>query len=744
MKLKMKIIIILSLSPCCFKVFGGLPPTTSKISGDASNKTTFNYQFPGFGGTHTGTTLAVSNDFTARLTAPSFGATGTAGAGYLTLIGQSSNPTSPSAGTLLLHSKTVNGFTRLEQDNESTTNLVYGRDNAFIAKNETGATILKGRAVYTSGTVSGVPQISLARSNSNSTVPALGVAVDDIPHLSFGQVMTKGVLTFDTTAFSDGQTVWVSPTTAGTLTATRPSGTTNNVQRMGTILVSGVSGSMLVDTAPAVLNMETGTNAATWTGKAIAGDSIAVASTSAASTPCPPMTTSQRVALTPTEGQCVYDSTTKTLFTYNGTIWISSVGSIQLDNVYSANVSAAGVISNLNKAGWLSGNCSVSGTSLFDCPVLSGLVTQKLNCNATIDYGAFAANYLANYDTATSSTSNLRFSTQNSNNGAATAKGFTINCQKSGVDYTNASAAVYSGASANYSYTNGGAITITAVTTNPTKGTTTTDRVFHQRNGQNLNAIYQYAQTVAGSAGSGNYLYAIPNSLSMDTNIITPYTGSIFSATSQDLARSYVGEGTISFDTGLGNCKLYAYSATQFRAWCVYGTAAAGSTSSNVDGSTFGALSSNIAGKNFNVNAPIAGWSNVSQVMANIAGYGKAPGIDVTSTPNLDTFSVAFSGSASIITVCASSTTCTLRNQIGNSVSSIVASAGSIYTINFSRTYSIVNCSLSATVGVNVPAGLTNYNLSCSNCASMPFGLKRPQTELSIDSFGTLMCQGIY
>lgn len=38
----------------------GLPPTSSKISGDAQNITTFNYQFPNFTGTHTGVTVALA------------------------------------------------------------------------------------------------------------------------------------------------------------------------------------------------------------------------------------------------------------------------------------------------------------------------------------------------------------------------------------------------------------------------------------------------------------------------------------------------------------------------------------------------------------------------------------------------------------------------------------------------------------------------------------------------------------
>ena len=203
--------------------------------------------------------------------ATSLAITGTAGAGFQTFVGQSSNPTSPAAGTLLVHSKTVNGFTRLEQDNESATNVVYGRDNVFIAENPTGSTIPKGSTVYVSGTVSGAPQVQLARANSSSTLPCVGITTDAILAGGFGQVMYAGLLTFDTTAFSTGNQVWVSTSTAGALTATRPSGTTNSAQRMGTILVSGNSttGLMLVQTSPALLNMETGTNAATWTGTAV-------------------------------------------------------------------------------------------------------------------------------------------------------------------------------------------------------------------------------------------------------------------------------------------------------------------------------------------------------------------------------------------------------------------------------------------------------------------------------------------
>lgn len=114
------------------------------------------------------------------LSAASENITGTAGAGYITLIAQSANPTAPAAGTLLIHSATTNGFTRMEQDNEAVTNLVYGRDNVFIAKNTSGGDFTAGQPVYVTGATGTTPNIALARANSLSTLPCVGITLDAI------------------------------------------------------------------------------------------------------------------------------------------------------------------------------------------------------------------------------------------------------------------------------------------------------------------------------------------------------------------------------------------------------------------------------------------------------------------------------------------------------------------------------------------------------------------------------------
>jgi len=248
---------------------GGVP-TTITVANEATDTSCFISFFTaatGDLGPKTNATLTYNSN-TGLMGTQSLAITGTAGAGYMTLIAQSANPTSPAAGTLLLHAFTTQGFTRLEQDNESPTNLILGRDNVIIARNTSGGTINKGMPVYVTGSTGNAPNIAKARANSITTMPAVGVVMDDMLNTAFGQVMVLGNLSrFDTSAFSTGDQVYVDPNTAGVLTNVRPSGTTNIVQLIGRVLVSGIgNGSLQVATAPFLGNSETGTNATTWIG----------------------------------------------------------------------------------------------------------------------------------------------------------------------------------------------------------------------------------------------------------------------------------------------------------------------------------------------------------------------------------------------------------------------------------------------------------------------------------------------
>ena len=92
------------------------------------------------------------------------------------------------------------------------------------ARNNTGFQINKGQAVRISGAFGQNPTISLAQANAYATTDAVGLAAANIANGSTGSVIIAGTLTnLDTSAFSDGATLYLSAATAGALTATEPS-----------------------------------------------------------------------------------------------------------------------------------------------------------------------------------------------------------------------------------------------------------------------------------------------------------------------------------------------------------------------------------------------------------------------------------------------------------------------------------------------------------------------------------------
>ena len=93
----------------------------------------------------------------------------------------------------------------------------------FTARNNTGVTITRGQPVYISGALGQNPTIQKARADAYSTMDAVGVAADNIGNNQTGPVQIIGILdNLNTSAFADGDTLYVSPTIAGGLTATEP------------------------------------------------------------------------------------------------------------------------------------------------------------------------------------------------------------------------------------------------------------------------------------------------------------------------------------------------------------------------------------------------------------------------------------------------------------------------------------------------------------------------------------------
>jgi hypothetical protein len=121
-------------------------------------------------------------------------------------------------------------------------------------------------------------------------------------------------------------------------------------------------------------------------------------------------------------------------------------------------------------------------------------------------------------------------------------------------------------------WTSAGAITITATTTNPTKGATKLqDNISYRQIGaKEWEIVLTYIQTAntGGNSGSGDYLITLPNGLSFDTTLPSQqiYTGNI--GTSTWAHNPYVipnGNGTITNLNVGGNIFPMVYNATKFR-----------------------------------------------------------------------------------------------------------------------------------------------------------------------------------
>lgn len=115
------------------------------------------------------------------------------------------------------------------------------------AFNETGTTIPKFSVVYINGghSESDQPTIALAQANNetNST-KTYGITQDDISHMSSGRIVVSGALTgVNTDQFNptaplgnvNGVALWLSPTTPGGVTTTKPSAP-NHMVYVGTIV----------------------------------------------------------------------------------------------------------------------------------------------------------------------------------------------------------------------------------------------------------------------------------------------------------------------------------------------------------------------------------------------------------------------------------------------------------------------------------------------------------------------------
>lgn len=121
-----------------------------------------------------------------------------------------------------------------------------GQETFCRVVNKTGSTILNGSVVYINGAQGNRPTIALAKADSINTALAIGLATHDILDNQEGLVTVKGfVHGVNTSTFTTGDYLYVSPSIAGGLTNIKPLGE-DLVWMVGIALNSTNNGSIAV------------------------------------------------------------------------------------------------------------------------------------------------------------------------------------------------------------------------------------------------------------------------------------------------------------------------------------------------------------------------------------------------------------------------------------------------------------------------------------------------------------------
>lgn len=105
----------------------------------------------------------------------------------------------------------------------------------IVVRNSTGSTLTKGQIVYLSGATGNRPNAVLAQANSEATSSkTIGMIIADIPNNTDGQISVNGTLhDIDTSAFTAGDMLWLSATTAGGVVANTPPAEPNHAVFIG-------------------------------------------------------------------------------------------------------------------------------------------------------------------------------------------------------------------------------------------------------------------------------------------------------------------------------------------------------------------------------------------------------------------------------------------------------------------------------------------------------------------------------
>lgn len=116
-------------------------------------------------------------------------------------------------------------------NDEADVSMNLGREMWVRVRNDSGSTIANGKVVYINDAQGQLPTIRLARADAEATSRVIGIATHDVENNSNGYVTTSGMVKgLNTSAFQDGDLLFLSAATAGEMTTTAPTAPNRTVQ----------------------------------------------------------------------------------------------------------------------------------------------------------------------------------------------------------------------------------------------------------------------------------------------------------------------------------------------------------------------------------------------------------------------------------------------------------------------------------------------------------------------------------
>lgn len=408
------------------------------------------------------------------------------------------------------------------------------------------------------------------------------------------------------------------------------------------------------------------------------------------------LTTTQKNALIAVAGMEVYDTDLNIKQYYNGSQWVANT-SIQLDNEYSAQMNASGVVTNENRD-WINGSCSYA-SSEWTCTYTSGVVTSAMNCavNVTDDTSGASVRGVV------SSSTTIKFKPIFDGTGYFQ-KPVSIICQKGTSDYRSTDAYISSnGNSDRTSFT---------PTFSAGFGTVTGTNCYKSRDG---NELVLSCNFTTGTVASSVATMTLPDSLTTASTLST-YTqvGTVAKGNAIAINNNVIAapsSTTINFSgQGATNSSLTAYNGND-----IFASSTAYSIQARI---------------------PIQGWTNSNIILASLQGVPTTPG----STKKMDFIAWNF-GTTNATTDCTASP-CSYIDLLGTGgLSSQTRSSTGAYLANFPVTYSKLKCTFTGwNGGSNVLAFLGNTPVQCTNCNSIAINIEKSGS--ATDAHGLVTCWG--